>query len=852
MRSGRRGSGFVGAEDASRQDYARRLAAELVGNTRLDRLVELAARLLGTESAQVSIISDVQTVVGGVGVAASEVGRQSPAAESLCTVTMTKAGPLEIEDAANDVRVAALPPVASGAVGSYLGMPLAPGGFLVGALCVYDANPRAWSAQEVSLLELLADAVIAELQVAALEASYAEDRRVWQVAVDAAGVGAFDWNLRTGELRWDDRLLELFGVTRDSFGHTIDAFNALVHPEDRDRVAEAVAEAIDSCGLYTAEYRIVRPNGELRWISAQGQAHADEESQVATRMVGAAYDTTRAQEGEQRVARILEAMPAGFYHLDRDWRFTFANSEAKRVLAPIGQGLIGQVVWELFPATVGSDFERSYRQAMETGEPVHFEAHYPPPLDGWYEIRAWPTPDGLSVYFLDVTERHATQEALARSARRAIIRTETSAALTEPVDAEEGVGRLAQVLTPALADWCIVTVAEGSEPFTASDWRRRLRDLGWWHADPEQRDLLTRYARVRVPALREESYQAEVLRSRRLLVANRAYETVAAGLEPGPARDYYQELAPETAVFVPMLARGRTVGLLTLARAGERGPFLDDELETLRDVAARAGLALDNSRLYREHRDLAEGLQRSLLTDPPPERELQVTVRYEPAAELAQVGGDWYDFFHLPDGSTTIVIGDVVGHDTAAAAAMGQLRGLLRGIAVTTNAGPAEVLRRLDEALPVLEIATTATSVVARLSHTPEDLAAGVTRLRWANAGHPPPLVVLPDTGRGIRVEVLESHSPDLLLGLDPATSRTEHEAVLPRGSKVLLYTDGLVERRGQSIDEGIEALRHHLSALAGRGLDLEVMCEELLTRLVPARREDDVALLLVRLEPPA
>src|SRR3712207_594986 len=101
-------------------------------------------------------------------------------------------------------------------------------------------------------------------------------------------------------------------------------------------------------------------------------------------------------------------------------------------------------------------------------------------------------------------------------------------------------------------------------------------------------------------------------------------------------------------------------------------------------VAARAGLVLDNARLYRQQRDLAEGLQRSLLTAPPEPDHSQVVVRYVPAAEAAQVGGDWYDAFLQPDGATVVVIGDVVGHDTRAAAAMSQVRTLLRGIAVAT------------------------------------------------------------------------------------------------------------------------------------------------------------------------
>ena len=145
--------------------------------------------------------------------------------------------------------------------------------------------------------------------------------------------------------------------------------------------------------------------------------------------------------------------------------------------------------------------------------------------------------------------------------------------------------------------------------------------------------------------------------------------------------------------LLPLRARGRTLGLLTaLPRAGQRRPG-DEDLATAQDVADRAGLALDNARLFAAQQQLAEGLQRSLLTEPPQPDHGEIAVRYLPAAEAAQVGGDWYDAFLQPGGATMLVIGDVVGHDTEAAAAMGQLRGLLRGIATYSDAGPGRVLR---------------------------------------------------------------------------------------------------------------------------------------------------------------
>jgi light-regulated signal transduction histidine kinase (bacteriophytochrome) len=237
----------------------------------------------------------------------------------------------------------------------------------------------------------------------------------------------------------------------------------------------------------------------------------------------------------------------------------------------------------------------------------------------------------------------------------------------------------------------------------------------------------------------------------------------------------------------------------------------------------------------------AETLQRSLLSDPPQPGDLEVAVRYVPAATESQVGGDWYDVFRQPDGATMLVIGDVVGHDTEAAASMGQLRGLLRGIAYDSADGPAAVLARLDSAVAGLGLGTMATVLVGRL----EQPDSGGSRLRWASAGHLPPLLIGPDGDP----QALAAPRASLLLGVDPGAVRSEQVSLVERGSTLLLYTDGLVERRDQAFDEGVELLGHALADLRDR--PVEQLCDELLGRLLPDRAEDDVALVAVRLRLP-
>jgi PAS domain S-box-containing protein len=532
------------------------------------------------------------------------------------------------------------------------------------------------------------------------------------------------------------------------------------------------------------------------------------------------------------LVRMLDAMPAAFCLLDREWRFRYINAHAERLMGGPRVEFLGRTVTEAFPETVGGAFDDALRAAMRSGEPISFEAASPSePFERWVEVRAWPEPGGLAVYYLDVTDRVRAEEAARRATARTALLASVTAELSGALDGESALGRLAQLVVPTLADGCIVTVV---------DREGRARDIGSWHRDPQRRPLLERYTEIRLDTLPLASPVGLALHS-----GTSATEAVTAVLDlmpPGPARGILQALGPETAVVVPLPAEERTVGVLTLYQDPGRD-VADDDLETLQQVAVHAGRAIERVHRQSQQAQLAEALQRSLLTDPPEIAHATVVVRYVPAAEAARVGGDWYDAFLQRDGSAVVVIGDVVGHDTAAAAAMGQLRGLLRGIAHYSGAGPAEVLRGLDEAISDMHTDTLATAAVARFERA--DAEGGWTRLRWANAGHPPPLVLEPDGN----VTVLGASFGDLMLGVDPAAQRCESVTTLRSGSVVLLYSDGLVERRGSTIDEGTDRLVQNLRALATR--PLHDLCDALLRQMLHGTPEDDVALVAVRIDAP-
>jgi len=823
-----------------------------------ERFARLVRRQLGVPVALVTLVSaDEQVFPGASGLPEPwQSTRRTPLSHSFCQHVVRSADPLVISDARTHPLVRENLAIPDLQVIAYAGVPLTDAdGTVVGSLCAIDSRPRTWSDEDLAVLTDLAGACSSELRVrtaqqrAADSAALAErtsvqarrllaqheiDRSRWTLALQAGQVGTFDLDLVTSELDVDDRLLELSGMVRSTYsGRPEDVF-AHVLDEDRDGVIAGVQHAIDSRATYDAEYRIALLDGSHRWIAAKGEVVGGDDG-ANPRFIGVVHDTTGQRGSLELAAQALQSMAVAYLAMDADWRVTYVNSEGERITGLRRADLVGRDFWATFPATVGSEFEESYRRAAATGEVVAFDAYYPEPLNIWVEVRANPEHGGVALYFFDITDRVRLQQ-------RSDLLGEITRELNGTLDAEHAVARLARLIVPALADWCLISLVD--DDHQTGTWRG-VRDVGWWHADAALRPVVESYAQERIRALQDASFLKRALvTGRSITVGTGATDRIREVLDPGPVHQHLDRLAPESFAILPLRGRDRTVGLLTLFNGRARGPISTDDLQVAGDIAGRAGLALDNARLYRQQRQLSEGLQRSLLTAPAQPDHVQIVVRYTPAAESAQVGGDWYDAFVQPGGATIVTIGDVLGHNTEAAAAMGQLRSMLRAIAVTTDAGPAEVLTRVDEAMTTLQSRTTATAVVLRLEQTDEQARQGVTTVRWSNAGHPPPMVIDPDGG----VRLLSAPRADLLLGVDDSARRREHEVTLDRDAVLLLYTDGLIERRDADLDAGLARLRDALAELAGRGLD--ELCDELLARMLPAEVDDDVALIALRLHP--
>ncbi|MBY8882250.1 SpoIIE family protein phosphatase [Actinacidiphila acidipaludis] len=425
-------------------------------------------------------------------------------------------------------------------------------------------------------------------------------------------------------------------------------------------------------------------------------------------------------------------------------------------------------------------------------------------------------------------ETGTASTAMSDTERLALL-AETTTRLTSTLDSDEALRRLAHIVAPRIADWVVVDLlAENEEARRA------------YVVHMEDGSLVTREDLCGpLPPVPADSPLplSRALRGRASTVATPA--TYEGRPDSGIAieqRRMFEATGMHSAVIAPIRGPREVLGALTLGRSEWPHPFTDDDLPLLEDIARRTGVALENARLFQQQRRVAETLQRHLLPRLPILPGLETTVRYLPAPDASQVGGDWYDMFELDDGSFAVVIGDVVGHDLNAAAGMAQLRNMLRAHAWTHHGGPAAIVRLLDDTVMHVAEVSMATAIFGTLRREP----ATGWELRWSNAGHPPPLLVDYE-GRAEFLE--EGHG--ILLGTGTSPDRAEDTVPLPPRSTLVLYTDGLVESPAQSLDDGMERLRRHAAALVHRPLDL--FCDQLLNRVRPPANEDDVALLALR-----
>lgn len=658
-----------------------------------------------------------------------------------------------------------------------------------------------------------------------------------QQALEAVTVGAWDWNIRTGELNWDDSAMTVLGVDPATFDHRIETWLSLVHPEDLPWVMVDTDEAIRTRRVYSVEYRVRRPDGTSGWAQARGRVILGEDGEPL-HMVGTVWDTTQTHVARESVDHALRHMSDGFLAVDTGWRVTFINIEAKRALGSADE-LLGSVLWDI-PFARAPGLEDRCRQALANQRPVGFDV-LSPANERWYHLRLVPVPGGLTVYLTDVTEKRAHEAERTATDRAAAERAsriaELTTALADALTTDDVVKAVAQhVMQPFRATGLVVVAYEGEHT-------RLIGSVGYAAVDLD---------RILSFPLTTTTPLSDVLSTRGPLFISSVSEMKMRYPQladlPTPGRQGW--------AFLPLIASGRSTGCCVISFDKPR--LLTDEERTL--LVAVSGLfaqALERARLYDSEHLRAKELQRGLLPrhlpSPPA---ATAAARYLPSDRRLDVGGDWYDLIPLSAERVALVIGDVMGHGLSEAATMGRLRTAVRTLA-DLELPPDEILGHLNDLVSDLGDDFYATCLYAVYDPTTHTCV-------FASAGHLPPVVVHPD--HTVSVSEIPTNSP-LGAAVPPFDTK---ELTVPEGSLLVLFTDGLVEAADRDVDQGMAELTRVLTAAvstdgtqATHGTDrtastdrtdggpsLDELCDTVVSTLLPAGRQtaDDAVLFIARL----
>ncbi|MEV7406140.1 SpoIIE family protein phosphatase [Streptomyces sp. NPDC091267] len=551
--------------------------------------------------------------------------------------------------------------------------------------------------------------------------------------------------------------------------------------------------------------------------------------------------------GDALMSELFAGAGAGMYAVDAHCVVIACNPWAERLLGYAPDTLIGVNAHQTLHPHVGDGralpVQRSVLEDVALGKRSSGDRAVLLRADGsalqvWWSASPLPPEaghgTGAVVVFHDASaqrardgqraDRYAHSETMREQAEYDLAEIawlgELTLAMVSTLNADEALRRLVRLLVPRLADTAVIHLGESCTPERAA----------WAHHTP---DVLPAHPSD-VHSLPDAPAHTDALRR---VMRGAGVQQVAPPAD-GFGPDLLGVVEAAETIVVPLRLRDTTFGALTLSRAAASPPFNESDHAVAEEVARRTALGLDNTRLHAAQADIAATLQRALLTELPDVPGLELAAHYQSAQRAAEVGGDWYDAFSLEGGDTALVIGDVTGHDIKAASRMSELRNMLRALAVDRpEESPGQILRRLDTAQARLALADSATTVLARLR--PDG--ASSWNLAWSVAGHPPPLLITADGSAAYL-----TGGKSLLLGVRPGTERPTADIRLPPGATLLLYTDGLIESRSQSLDTGMTRLRQHITA--HQHLPLSQLCAQLAGELGDTR--DDITLIAARTPP--
>nr|WP_202557813.1 SpoIIE family protein phosphatase [Streptomyces sp. SID5789] len=668
--------------------------------------------------------------------------------------------------------------------------------------------------------------------------------------------------------QWSLRAEQLLGIPAEHAVGT-DPIDAFIDPDLRERGQRKMAEILDG-REWTGVVPFRAPDADGGHRTGTGRG---------TRGLAEVYVMpTRTEDGEKaavcivvdvRVLRSIETdlaasqaifgqSPFGFLLIDPDLRVRRANQRFASTFGGTPDDHRGKGVHDYLPRAEADRVSATLRRVLESGDSIT-DMHVTGFVPGSEERRHWSVnlyrvhsgsgrPIGVAWLGTDITARRAAAREAAAARRNLALLNEAGARIGNSLDLETTARELLDVVVPGFCDLATVDLYQGllvgdETPAGLADGSAELRRVAYSSAVSDA-PLHGAGERVQLGAVHHYPFNspcADALRTGRP-------RTV-------PAED--GSLVQST-LAVPMVAHDTVVGLAQFARTKGSEPFGDRDRDLAVELAARAAVCIDNARLYRREHERALILQRSLLPPGDPEASgLDIACRYLPGeaatGRASEVGGDWFDVIELPGHRTALVVGDVMGRGLRAAVAMGELRTAVRTLA-QLDLEPAEVLSQLDEIARGLG-APGGVQQATRAARRPREadlsevyLATCVyavydsvtRRCTFANAGHLPPVLVEPGES-ALMLDV----PPGLPLGVGGEPFE-EVEVELPEGALLALYTDGLVESRDHPLDEGLQAF---VGALTDPTQPLEDVCDQVLNTLDSHHGEDDIALLMARVQ---
>ncbi|MEU4309326.1 SpoIIE family protein phosphatase [Streptomyces rochei] len=647
---------------------------------------------------------------------------------------------------------------------------------------------------------------------------------------------------------WSPEAERLFGYSSaEALGRY--AADLLIDPLHRSQVLDLFARVL-SGESWAGGFPIRCKDGTVRQTEFRNVPLQDDQHHAYA--LGIATDQKQLRELETGLAltsRLFHHAPFGVAVLDPDLRYMLVNPVLEEIHGKPAGETVGRHPSEVIPVPDTSRIEAAMHRVLATGEPLLNQSTLSttpsdpdPRAEHAWSASYYRLQDqrghilGVAVTVVDDTERHRAAAEAGRVRGRLATLAEAGMRIGSSLDLDRTAHELADIAVDDLADVAAVDVLDVI--FTAAD--PAVPDTGQGTAF---RPLAvaarppTDAVRAADPVGESVIYAADrlvtqcVRTGRPVLVPHLTAESFRR-LGTRPDSGILDRAGAHSYLAVPLRAHGCVLGALSLLRVHDPRPFDEDDRDFAVELADRAAICVDNARWYRHERDTALALQRSLLPHRAPDRPgLGIATRYRPADDTSEIGGDWYDVLPLAGDGTALVIGDVMGSGATAAATMGQLRTATRALA-RLDLPPGAVLSGLDSLAEDLD------SSFATCTYLTCRPAAGTCEI--ATAGHLPPVVIRPDGTTGL---IDPAPGPPLGIG---GTTFTTHRFTLAPGSRVLLYTDGLVETRTDPIDDRLQLLLDLLTRHAHR--ELEDTCDLLLEELRHPGSRDDVALLLASL----